>query len=81
MYTVAIQDLREKRDQEIAALISATIERLRDLGVNSSRAVQTWVRRSNQRSALTRLNNRMLTDIGLTRADLDRETRKYFWQK
>lgn len=81
MYTIATQDLRQTRDQEVAALISATPGHIRDHAANAGRAVQTWIRRSNERRALARLNDHLLTDIGLTRAEVERETRKYFWQK
>ncbi len=41
-------------------------------------AVLDWQMRVNERSALSRLDDRMLRDVGLTRADVDREVRKLF---
>ncbi len=40
----------------------------------------TWQERASQRHALDLLNDRMLKDIGLTRADVEWETRKPFWR-
>jgi uncharacterized protein YjiS (DUF1127 family) len=39
-----------------------------------------WHRRSIQRAELAALDDRMLKDIGLTRADVQREINKPFWQ-
>ena len=38
-----------------------------------------WEERSRQRRSLYFLDDRMLTDMGLTRADVDEEARKPFW--
>jgi uncharacterized protein YjiS (DUF1127 family) len=40
-----------------------------------------WVRRTQERRVLSQMNLRMLDDIGLTVADVDKETAKFFWQK
>lgn len=60
--------------QEVATLTLPAGERIPGL-------VRTWVRRANERRVLAELNDRMLADIGLTRIEVERETRKYFWQK
>ena len=39
-----------------------------------------WAERSEQRHRLAELNDHMLRDIGLTRADVMAETIKPFWQ-
>lgn len=39
-----------------------------------------WIERARQRRALGRLDDRMLKDIGISRADVDAEMRKPFWQ-
>lgn len=41
--------------------------------------VLTWHERARQRRQLLMLDDRMLKDIGLTRADVDEEIRKPFW--
>ena len=44
------------------------------------RVLVVWQQRANQRHALSRLDARMLSDIGLSRAEAEREYRKPFWQ-
>ena len=39
-----------------------------------------WQRRANQRHALAQLDDRMLRDLGLSRADVVLESRKPFWR-
>lgn len=40
----------------------------------------TWLRRSQQRRQLGSLSDRMLKDIGVSRADVDYETSRRFWR-
>ncbi|HME24396.1 MAG TPA: DUF1127 domain-containing protein [Acetobacteraceae bacterium] len=42
--------------------------------------VSAWRARARQRYALSMLDDHILKDIGLTRADVDRETLKPFWR-
>lgn len=42
--------------------------------------LETWAERRRQRRALLDLNEQMLKDIGLSRADAYREGLKPFWQ-
>jgi uncharacterized protein YjiS (DUF1127 family) len=39
-----------------------------------------WSERARQRDRLARLPDRALADIGLSRCDVHRETRKPFWR-
>ncbi len=39
-----------------------------------------WIERSHQRRQLAKLDDRMLKDIGLSRADVNREISKPFWR-
>lgn len=39
-----------------------------------------WIERARQRRALLRLDERMLKDIGVSRADAAHETEKPFWR-
>ena len=41
----------------------------------------TWAERADQRRVLGTLDERMLKDIGLTRADVVDETSKPFWRR
>jgi uncharacterized protein YjiS (DUF1127 family) len=43
--------------------------------------LEDWRARSAQRRALFRLDDCMLKDVGLSRADVEREAEKPFWQK
>ncbi len=43
------------------------------------RQILTWRERGRQRRHLAMLDDRLLKDIGVTRADLDAEVRKPFW--
>ena len=43
--------------------------------------LQTWQERIRQRRKLAALDDRMLRDIGASAADVERETRKWFWQR
>lgn len=42
--------------------------------------LREWVRRWRQRRRLEDLDDRMLRDVGVTRADAEREARRPFWQ-
>jgi uncharacterized protein YjiS (DUF1127 family) len=39
-----------------------------------------WIERTRQRQALAELDDRMLRDIGVTRVEAVRESRKPFWR-
>lgn len=41
----------------------------------------TWIERSAQRRALSRLDYRMMTDLGLNRAQIEAEVAKPFWKE
>jgi uncharacterized protein YjiS (DUF1127 family) len=68
-------------DLDIAAKTLAVIERVEGFSTKAVTIARTWVRRSNDRRMLVRMNERMLSDIGLTRFDVNVEADKYFWQK
>ena len=42
--------------------------------------VRQYIQRSRSRAQLARLDDRMLKDIGINRAEARRETRLWFWQ-
>ena len=43
--------------------------------------ILAWIDRSKQRTDLAGLETHALHDLGLSRADLDAECRKHFWQR
>ena len=47
---------------------------------NSLETVRTWQRRSDARARLLELDDRLLADIGINRADALLEARKPFWK-
>jgi uncharacterized protein YjiS (DUF1127 family) len=43
--------------------------------------LSVWLDRARQRRQLHALDDRMLRDIGLTRADIEFEAHKHFWRR
>jgi uncharacterized protein YjiS (DUF1127 family) len=75
-------ELRSCRAGSRRGPVSALVAR-RDWMGRVQRAVQLlliWRERAQQRRQLERLNDHMLRDIGLTRADVLAEASKPFWQ-
>ena len=54
--------------------------RFESVPVRLAGVLLTWQERAVQRYALASLDGRMLSDIGLSRADAWRETSKPFWR-
>ncbi len=48
--------------------------------VGARRALSTWQERARGRRALASLDDHLLRDIGLSRADVERERVKPFWR-
>ena len=55
--------------------------RISEWMIGLSDVLQTWRERARQRRHLAALDDRMLRDIGAGAADVERETRKWFWQR
>jgi uncharacterized protein YjiS (DUF1127 family) len=68
-------------DMDISAKTFAVIERVEEFSNKTTDIVRTWVRRSNDRRSLARMNEHMLKDIGLNPFEVNQEVGKYFWQK
>ncbi|SHE67195.1 Uncharacterized conserved protein YjiS, DUF1127 family [Ruegeria intermedia] len=49
------------------------------LAVRFAATVTTWERRRRSRINLGKLDDRLLRDVGLTRREADRESRRHFW--
>jgi uncharacterized protein YjiS (DUF1127 family) len=50
------------------------------LAVRFAATVTQWERQRRSRVNLSKLDDRMLKDVGLTRPAADREIKRYFWQ-
>lgn len=81
MSTIKAKQFHLIEDMDIAALALAAVERIEGFVAGVMTMVKTWVRRSQDRRALAIMSARMMDDIGLTRADIEREAAKFFWQK
>ena len=81
MSTLKVRHVSFIEDLDIAALTFAAIERIEGFAATVSGGIKLWVRRSNERRLLGQMSQRMLNDIGLTVADVERESAKFFWQK
>ena len=81
MSTMKAKHFHLVEDMDIAALTFAAIERIEGFAASIRRGVTLWVRRSHERRLLAQMNSHLLDDIGLTRADVEREAAKFFWQQ
>ena len=81
MTTLKVKHFHLIEDLDIAALTFAAVERIEGFAAKITQSVNLWVRRSQERRLLAQMNLRMLDDIGLTVAEVDKETAKFFWQK
>lgn len=49
--------------------------------LRSGNILTTWHQRHSERSQLAKLDDRLLADVGIDRADARREVRKPFWRR
>ncbi len=56
------------------------MEAIKTLEITPFKVVFTWMQRIHSREQLKSLNDHVLTDIGLTRQEVEREIRKPFWK-
>lgn len=61
------------------AIAIRLVRRLPKLAATASARLLRWHELSRQRRALLALNERMLKDVGITRAEAEREARRPFW--
>ena len=81
MSTLKAKHFHLIEDLDIAAATFAAIERVEAVAARVTGTVNLWVRRSNDRRLLATMNQHLLDDIGLSQADVARESAKFFWQK
>lgn len=65
---------------EISSALYGLVQRVETAAVATQKTLATWVSRSKDRSQLAELSDHLLTDIGLTRVEVEVELNKYFWQ-
>jgi uncharacterized protein YjiS (DUF1127 family) len=83
VYTPTIRHWSAPRRRTQGAVFSGLLALLRLLARARGAAagiVREWRRRSRDRAQLAMLDDRMLRDIGITRADVWRECNKPFWR-
>ena len=81
MSTLRAKHFHLIEDLDIAAAAFAAIERIEAAVAHVTGTAKIWYRRSNDRRLLRMMNHHLLEDIGLTEADVARESAKYFWQQ
>jgi uncharacterized protein YjiS (DUF1127 family) len=67
-------------DIDVSSAVHGIIQHLEASTVKVLNTLSIWGARSRERQQLSELNDRMLEDIGLTRAQVAVEVGKYFWQ-
>ncbi len=67
-------------DLAISEGLYSLVRRIEEATNKASNTLKVWSARSSDRRQLAMMNDRMLADIGLSRADIAVETKKYFWQ-
>jgi uncharacterized protein YjiS (DUF1127 family) len=70
----------EKTVNTISLGSSWTFPSMRQVATRAFETALDWHQRARERKTLASLDNRMLADIGVTRADVWRETNKPFWR-
>ena len=80
MSTLKAKQFHLIEDMDISALTLAAIERIEAFAVKVTGTLSHWSRRSRDRRILALISDRLLDDIGLSRAELDREVANFFWQ-
>ena len=66
---------------EISSALYGLVQRVEAATIATQKTLATWVSRSKDRSQLAGLSDRLLTDIGLTRVEVEVELNKFFWQR
>ncbi len=68
-------------DIDVSSIVYGIVQHLEASTVKVLNTLSIWGARSRERQQLSELNDHMLEDIGLTRAQVAVEVGKYFWQQ
>ena len=68
-------------DVEISAALYGMVQRIEAAAIKVPKTLAIWASRTEERRQLAELNDHMLEDIGLTRAEALVVIDKYFWQQ
>jgi len=68
-------------DIDISSAVYGIVHRIEAASVKVLDTLAIWESRSQERQDLSKLSDRMLKDIGLTRDQVAVEVGKYFWQQ
>ncbi len=68
-------------DLGISEGLYGLVRRIEETTTKVSATLKVWLRRIDDRRQLSHMNDRLLADIGLSRADVAVEIKKNFWQK
>lgn len=66
---------------ELGSSLHSLVQGVESFFTTIRSTLSVWASRSNDRHQLSQMNARMLSDIGLSHADVAREANKFFWQK
>ena len=81
MSTIKARNFQLIEDLDIAAIAYGIVARIEAFALKAKVTAGVWASRSRDRQQLGRMSDRMMLDIGLTRADVEVELNKHFWQK
>ncbi len=79
MTTVRLHQFVE--DNDISSAVYGMVQRIEVAAKKVTMTLSTWASRIEDRRQLGLMNDRLLADIGLTRAQVSVEVDKYFWQR
>ncbi len=79
MTTVRLHRFVEAND--ISAAVYGMVQRIEAAAKEVRGTLSTWASRVEERRQLGLLNDHLLKDIGVTRAEVSVEIGKYFWQR
>ena len=68
-----------RRSEDLGATVSLSVI-MKGMLIRFADCVISWQQRASERHHLKGLDDRLLKDIGITRADVDREVDKPFWR-